>query len=201
MLSHERSKNVSLVILLFAFIVFVYATVKAVQIVDKTQISTNDGIYTSYVTNAQAIEQKAYTLTQKCESERCKVQVLLDTVTNIPYSTHTFQQKSPQKTIQENYGDCDDKSNLLISMLHAVGIEAYFVLVPKHIFVIVPLSDETLIHKKGLWVNGVKYYILESTAKNSRIGFPLHYGLDEIDTIIEPFVNKKIPIKTLKYKL
>ena len=201
MISNETSKKFSLLILFLAFITFIYATVKAIQIVDRTQISTNDGIYTSYVTTSIEIAQKAKWLTIKCKNDGCKVQALLDYVTNIPYSTNTFQQKSPQKIIQENYGDCDDKSNLLISMLHAVGIEAYFVLVPKHIFVIVPLSDEILSHKKGLWVNGVKYYILESTAKDSSIGFPLHYKFDEIDSIIEPFANKKIPIETLEYKL
>jgi hypothetical protein len=201
MISNETSKNFSLLILLIAFIAFVYGTVRAIHIVDRTQISTNDGIYTSYVTSSQEIEQKAYALTKQCESNACKVQALLDYVTSIPYSTNTFQQKSPQKTIQENYGDCDDKSNLLISMLHAVGIESYFVLVPKHIFVVVPLADKRFMDKKGLWINDRKYYILESTAKDSKIGFPLHYKLDDIDTIIEPFSNVKVDVKRLEYKL
>ncbi len=51
-------------------------------------------------------------------------------------------------------------------MLHELGLESYFVLVPKHIFVIVRLDDVHLRHLvKGLYVNGVKYYILESTEK------------------------------------
>ena len=135
-----------------------------------------------------------------CKDDLCKIQRLLDFASNIPYRSQTFQQNSPQKTIQANYGDCDDKSNLLISMLHALGVEAYFVLVPKHIFVIVPLEDKRLSTIKGLWVNGRKYYILESTAKDSRIGFPLHYTLDEIDAIIEPFENKKLKIESISYK-
>jgi transglutaminase-like putative cysteine protease len=201
MISNETSKNFSLLILFFAFIAFLYGTVKAIQIVERTQTSTKDGIYTSYVATSQEIEKKAQRLTRKCESDVCKVQALLDYVTHIPYSTNAFQQKSPQKTIQENYGDCDDKSNLLISMLYAEGIKAYFVLVPKHIFVIVPLEDTRLSEKRGLWVNGEKYYILESTAKGSNIGFPLQYDLDTIDTVIEPFSNEKVDIHTLKYKL
>lgn len=200
MITNETSKNISLLILLIAFIAFIYGITKAIQIVDKTQISTNDGIYTSYVTNSEQIVKKANLLTKQCENNVCKVQILLDYVTNIPYRTHIFQQKSPQKTIQENFGDCDDKSNLLISMLHGLGIESYFVLVPKHIFVIVPLEDKRLLNRKGLWINGRKYYILESTAKDSMIGFPLHYSTDEIDIIIEPFTNKKININHLKYK-
>ena len=197
----DKLKSLASVIIAIAFMVFIYGTYKAMEIVDKTQISTSDGIYTSYISTSKEIEKKAYVLSQKCKSKLCKVQRLLDFASNIPYSTKTFQQKSPQKTIQENFGDCDDKSNLLISMLHALGIEAYFVLVPKHIFVIVPLEDVRLLQRKGLWVNGRKYYLLESTAKDSAVGYPLQYSLDEIAAVIEPFSNKKMKIKSIKYKL
>ena len=197
----ERLKSFASIIITIAFVLFVYGIYKAIQIVDKTQIGTKDGTYTSYVSSSQNIQDKAYRLTQKCVDDLCKVQHLLDFASNIPYKTHTFQQNSPQKTIQENYGDCDDKSNLLISMLHVIGVEAYFVLVPKHIFVIVPLEDRHLKHVKGIWVNGKKYYILESTAKDSTIGFPLQYSLDKIEAIIEPFSNKKLDITHLEYKL
>jgi len=159
-----------------------------------------DGIYTSYISTSEEIKQKAYELTKHCVDKVCKVQSLLDFTSNIPYQTNTFQQNSPQKTIQKNYGDCDDKSNLLISMLHAIGIKAYFVLVPKHIFVIVPLNAKQLNGHKGLWIKGKKYYLLESTAKGSTIGFPLQYGLDEIEVIVEPFSNKKLDITHLEYK-
>ena len=195
----ERVKSFASIIITIAFILFVYGTYKAIQIVDKTQIGTKEGTYTSYVSSSENIQEKAYSLTQNCADNFCKVQHLLDFASNIPYKTQTFQQNSPQKTIQANYGDCDDKSNLLISMLHALDIEAYFVLVPKHIFVIVPLEDNRLAHKKGLWINGKKYYILESTAKDSSIGFPLQYKIDDIHVIIDPFLNKRIEIKYLRY--
>ena len=196
----ELSKNLSLVIMGIAFVAFVYGTIKALDIVSKTQIGTSEGTYTSYVTTSEEIQIQAKTLTKNCTSKLCQVQKLLDFASNIPYKTSTFQQKSAQKTIEENFGDCDDKSNLLISMLHALEIEAYFVLVPKHIFVIVSLEDSRLSKKKGLWVNGKKYYILESTAKGSGVGYLLHYDLDEIDVIIEPFSNTKMHIETLAYK-
>jgi len=199
-MKNETLKHFAMTIMAISFVAFVYGTYKAIQIVSKTQIGTSNGTYTSYVTTSKEIQQKAHTLTKNCEDELCRVQTLLDFATHIPYKTSTFQQKSAQKTIQENFGDCDDKSNLLISMLHALKIEAYFVLVPKHIFVIVPLTNERLSDKKGLWVNGKKYYILESTAKNSKIGFPLHYKLKDIDVIIEPFENEKLNIEKLEYR-
>ena len=201
MISSETSKHFSLFILIIALIAFIAMTVKVIGIVDKTQVATSEGIYTSYISSDEEIQQKSHELTKNCQSKLCQVQSLLDFATNIPYKTNTFQQKSAQKTIQENFGDCDDKSNLLISMLHTLGIEAYFVLVPKHIFVIVPLEDKRMSKRKGLWLNDKKYYILESTAKNSRVGYPLRYKLNEIDVIIEPFANEKIDIKSLAYKL
>ena len=200
-MTSETSKNISLVVIIIAFVAFVYGTIKALDIVDKTQMSTSEGVYTSYVTTSNEIKHKAFELTKNCQTEFCKIQNLLDFATSIPYKTNTFQQKSPQKTIQENFGNCDDKSNLLISMLHTLDIEAYFVLVPKHIFVIVPLKDSRLSNRKGIWVNGRKHYILESTAKDSGVGYPLQYKLADIDVIIEPFSNNKVDIKTLSYKL
>ncbi len=143
---------------------------------------------------------KHYALTQHCTDALCQVQTLLDFATNIPYQTKIFQQYSAQETIQQNFGDCDDKSNLLISMLHALGKEAYFVLVPKHIFIIIAIDDKRLSTKKGLWINGKKYYILESTAKNSKVGFSLNYKLDDIDVAVEPFSNEKLSIDKLEWR-
>ena len=196
----ENSKNVSLLIIAIAFATFVYGTIKAMEIVDKTQVGTSNGTYTSYVATSEEIQGRAYALTDSCKSELCQAQKLLDFATGIPYQTKTFQQYSPQKTIQQNFGDCDDKSNLLISMLHALEIEAYFVLVPKHIFIIASIDDKRLGREKGLWVNGKKYFILESTAKDSKVGFSLHYDLDDIDVIVEPFSNEKLTIEKLEWK-
>jgi len=197
----DISKNVSLLILSIAFIAFVYVTVKVMHIVNKRQISTGDAIYTNHVTTSQEIEEKAFSLIEGCESERCEVQRVLDYVTHIPYKINHFKANSPQRTIQNNFGDCDDKSNLLISMLHALKKEAYFVLVPKHIFIIAAINDETLRTKKGLWLDGKKYYILESTAEGSSVGYPLHYKVSEIKTIFEPFENRKIEYENIAYKL
>jgi hypothetical protein len=199
-MTSESKKKLSFLIMTIAFVAFVYGTIKALEIVDRTQVGTSNGIYTSYVTTSEEIQVKAFDLTQSCSNELCKVQTLLDFVSHIPYHTTTFQRYSAQKTIQQNFGDCDDKSNLLISMLHALGKEAYFVLVPKHIFIITSMDDQRLEKKKGLWVNGEKYFILESTAKGSKVGFPLHYRLEDIDVIVEPFSNEKIFIEKLEWK-
>ena len=197
----ETAKKLSLFILAFAFVAFIYVTAKAMQISNRTQISTGDGIYTNRVKSSEDISKKAFELTKECKSEVCQVQSLLDYVTHIPYKINHFKAHSPQKTIQNNFGDCDDKSNLLISMLHVLDKEAYFVLVPKHIFIIVAVEDERLAGQKGLWLDEKKYFILESTSKGSSIGYPLQYKFSEIEAIFEPFSNQKVKYEHIEYKL
>jgi hypothetical protein len=193
-------KNISIIIFVISSISFVYLIYKDLDIVQKTRVTTHEGIYSSYISTSKQITSIAKQLTNQCHDDKlCQVQSLLDFVSNIPYRTQTFQQKKPLQVIKDNFGDCDDKSNLLISLLHSLGFEAYFVLVPQHIFVIVYIEDTRLKNTKGLWINGKKYYILESTAKGSKVGFPLHYKLKQIDTIVEPFSNQTIDINQIRY--
>ena len=139
-------------------------------------------------------------LTKDCnKNEICEVQNILDFVTKIPYKINENVAKNPKKVVEQNFGDCDDKSNLLISLLKQKNYEAYFVLVPEHIFVIINLESENL-QKLALYINDKRFYILESTATSSKIGFPLKYKLDEIEAIVNPFTNKKLVINKLEYK-
>jgi hypothetical protein len=195
----KLSITISKIVLAGLFLYFLYVLTQAVSTVNRRHIATKDGTYVNSTTTTPMIKELARILTKNCESTRCSTQNILDYISNIPYKINNFQAHTPQQTIQENFGDCDDKSNLLISLLHEEKIESYFVLVPHHIFVIVHLDED--LHRKALYLNGKRYYILESTAKNSPIGFPLHYKLSEIDTIIEPFENRKIEINKLEWKL
>ena len=56
------------------------------------------------------------------------------------------------------------------------------------------------IDKKALYVNHKRFYILESTATNSKIGFPLKYQFEEIEAIVDPFINKKLVVSKIEYK-
>jgi len=182
---------------------FFYIFITAISIVDRRHIGTDNGTYINSTTdNNPYIEQLAYKLTSNCNSNRCSVQNILDYVTTIPYKINHINANSPQETIQKNFGDCDDKSNLLISLLHELNIESYFVLVPKHIFVIVSLDDVVLKNTtKGLYLDGKKFYILESTAKGSSIGFRFRYSLSDIEMIIEPFENREIEVREIEWGL
>ena len=201
-MTHKHTLTLSKVILGCLAIYFLYLFTQVIDVVNRRHMGTNEGTYINSTTQNHELFQLAHKLTQNCSNKICQVQNILNYVTEIPYVVNNFTAHSPQRTIQMNFGDCDDKSNLLISLLHEVHIESYFVLVPKHIFVIISADKITLTDKKkSLYIDGKKFYILESTAKNSTIGFPLHYKTNEIDTIIEPFENRKLDITHLEWKL
>jgi len=195
----KLSMTIAKIVLAGLSLYFLYILTQAISTVNRRHIGTDEGTYINSTTTAPYIKELAHTLSKDCYSKLCSVQHILDYVTNIPYKINNFQAHSPQQTIQKNFGDCDDKSNLLISLLHEKKIESYFVLVPHHIFVVVHLDEE--LYRKGLYLNNKKYYILESTAKDSPIGFPLQYKLNQIKDIIEPFENRKLDIRQLEWKL
>jgi transglutaminase-like putative cysteine protease len=178
-----------------------YLTFKSYMFVDTHHIDIQGSTYVHQVSTKPYVKHIATKLTNHCKSDACKIQELLNYVTTIPYKINPSISRSPKNTIKNGYGDCDDKSNLLISMLHSLGYEAYFVLVPGHIFTIVRLDDKRYSRFKGLYLNGKKYFILESTAKMSPIGFGLKYDLNLIKAIVDPFKNEKLEIKDLQWKV
>jgi len=183
------------------FIVYViYLIISSFFIVKNQFIDIGDSTYVNQVRNDEYTQKLANFLTKSCNKDKvCEVQSILDFVTKIPYKINESIARSAKQVVEQNYGDCDDKSNLLISLLKVSGFQdVYFVLVPEHIFVIINLDKN--LNTKALYINDEKFYILESTATNSKIGFPLKYKLDEINAIIDPFVNKKLVVNKLEYR-
>ena len=183
------------------FIVYViYLIISSFFIVKNQFIDIGDSTYVNQVRNDEYTQKLANFLTKSCNKDKvCEVQSILDFVTKIPYKINESIARSAKQVVEQNYGDCDDKSNLLISLLKVSGFQdVYFVLVPEHIFVIINLDKN--LNTKALYINDEKFYILESTATNSKIGFPLKYKLDEINAIIDPFVNKKLVLNKLEYR-
>ena len=137
----KLSSKLSKVVLGGLALYFIYLFAQAIEVVNRRHISTENGVYINSTISSPYIQTLALKLTKNCHNDLCRVQNILSYITNIPYKINNFQAHSPQQTIQKNFGDCDDKSNLLITLLHALQIESYFVLVPKHIFVIVAVEE------------------------------------------------------------
>lgn len=192
---------ISLIISIVFIVIVFYMIFTSFKIVDKQFLDIDDKTYVNQVKIDEFTHSLAKKLTLHCKNDKlCEVQSMLDFTTNIPYKVNESIARSARKVVSQNFGDCDDKSNLLISLLHVKGYEAYFVLVPKHIFVIVHLDVNQSLNKKALYINGKAFYKLETTATNSKIGFPLKYSFEQIEAIIDPFENKKLVVNSLTYK-
>lgn len=190
---------ISIVVSIVSVVVIVGMIYNSFFIVKNQFIDIDGSTYVNQVKTDEYTKNLAKKLTKDCQTRVCEVQSMLDLVTEIPYKINESVARSGKNVIEQNFGDCDDKSNLLISLLHAKGYEAYFVLVPEHIFVVVNIGL-ILPNKKALYINGRPFYKLEGTAKGSSIGFPLKYKFEEIKAFIDPFKNKKLVIDSLEYK-
>lgn len=198
--NHSIIHRVSIVIMGAFVLLLGYISFEGFIFTKEHKIGINGEIYTNRVSTKPYIKELSNQLIEECQSDLCRVQKILDYVTNIEYKINPTIAKSPKDTIELGYGDCDDKTNLLASLLKVQGYEVLFVTVPKHIFTLISLDDRKLSHLKGLYLDGKKYYILESTAKNSQIGFPLQYKMEDIEVIIEPFLNQKLRFEEIEYK-
>ena len=189
----------SVAVSLFCAIGFVYISYISIFLVNKKFIEIDGGTYINQVRSDKFTKDLSSQLTSNCTNRICEVQNMLNYVSAIPYKENHSVARSGKNVIKNNYGDCDDKSNLLISMLNMQGYEAYFVFVPQHVFIAVNLKQK-LSNKKALYLNKKPFYILETTAKNSRIGFPFNYKLTDVKAVIDPFENKKVAVNYLEYK-
>lgn len=199
LINNRFLKYLSFLLSIFFIIYVIYIVATSFFIVKNQFIDIGDETYVNQVRSDEYTKNLALHLTQNCANDKtCEVQAMLDFVTAIPYKVNESVARSSKQVVTQNFGDCDDKSNLLISLLKSKAYEAYFVLVPEHIFVIVSLPIK--LNTNALYVNDKRFYILESTAKGSKIGFPLRYKIDEIKAIIDPFANKKLVVKNLEYR-
>lgn len=74
----------------------------------------------------------------------------------------------PIETLVDNGGDCEDTSILLASILKGMGYDAVLIEPPKHMAVGVASMDSVF---GTYWnYNGRKYYYVETTGKNWKIG-------------------------------
>ena len=168
--------------------------ISSFSIVKNQFIDIGDATYVNQVRTDDYTIKLADFLTKDCKSDiNCEVQAILDFVTKIPYKINESIARSAKQVVEQNFGDCDDKSNLLISMLKVKGYEAYFVLVPKHIFVIVNL-EQKLQNSKALYINDKRFYILQSTATGSKIALLLIH-------ISEPTRLRRSPYAAYCFKI
>jgi hypothetical protein len=98
--------------------------------------SWRQGLMKSKTEPNKAIRGKVVELTGGLTSEEEKIEALFDFVkreiryVSINIKKSGCEPTAAQEVFRNKYGDCKDKSTLLISMLQAAGIPAYYVAIP-----------------------------------------------------------------------
>lgn len=91
-------------------------------------------LYESKVSTSPEIKEKAIDLTRNLSSKESKIRALYDYVKSIRYVAILFSESayvphSAEETLKNKYGDCKDKSVLLLSLLRSIGVDGVVALV------------------------------------------------------------------------
>ena len=106
-------KNLSFFISIIFLIYLFYMIYSSFFIVKNQFTDIGDSTYVNQVRVDDYTKKLADFLTKNCKQDTiCEVQNMLDFVTQIPYKINESITKSPKKVVEQNFGDCDDKSNL-----------------------------------------------------------------------------------------
>ncbi len=88
-------------------------------------------------TSSKELQDTALFLTQRLTNEPAKIQALYNYVSSLRYNTtglgsaNACRPHTAASVLARQYGDCKDKANLLIALLHEVSIQARFALVAR----------------------------------------------------------------------
>ncbi|MDI6763306.1 MAG: DUF3857 domain-containing transglutaminase family protein [Thermodesulfobacteriota bacterium] len=84
----------------------------------------------------ESIRRKVAELTRDLATSKEKIEAIFDYVkreiryVSIGLGKSGYEPENAQKVFENKYGDCKDKSTLLISMLRVAGVPAHYVLIP-----------------------------------------------------------------------
>ncbi|MDD3596742.1 transglutaminase domain-containing protein [Sulfuricurvum sp.] len=111
-------------------------------------------------------------LDMDCQNDFCKIQKYYDYVKRIPYEKGTIgQDKNAIEVVQEWKGDCDERSDLLASMMLANGYKIILLYTKDHTLTALNIPNyDSNENRAYIQYQGKKYYVAETTNPNGQIG-------------------------------
>lgn len=111
-------------------------------------------------------------LDMDCENDFCRIQKYYNYVKRIPYEKGTQgKDKNAIEVMEEWKGDCDERSDLLASMMLANGYKTILLYTKDHTFTALNIPNyESNDNRAYVQYQGIKYYIAETTDPNGQIG-------------------------------
>ncbi|MCK9372705.1 MAG: hypothetical protein M0P91_05865 [Sulfuricurvum sp.] len=140
-------------------------------------------------------------LTKGCNGNPyCEVDRAYQYVLKIPYKESSTN-RNPSDVINQNGGDCDEKSFLLATLLLQKQYPCLLITTKDHGFIGIHIANEKEITAPASYVSveGKKYYLAETTTPVGYIGQDNGVKEQEIEGVFDMMAKKEIPIEQVDF--
>lgn len=153
--------------------------------------------------NSGKLKELAIAITDGCnEEEFCKVKRIMNFIEKIPYEAGEGQAKKPIEVINENKGDCDEKTYLFATLAIESKLKPILIYAKKdeiyHAFIGIELKEKKEGKKTYLKIGNKKYYYLETTWRERDIGTFNGYEKENIIGVYDEVNKKKISLNNVE---
>ena len=142
-------------------------------------------------------------LMRGCNGEAsCEIDRAYQYVLSIPYQ-ESGGNRTPSEVINQNGGDCDEKSYLLATLLLQQGHRCVFVTTKDHGFIAVHVEDDHLLKRplSYLTIDAKKYYFAETTWTHGYIGQYNDVEVHDVDAVFDMVAKKEVPLSKVEWSI
>ena len=134
--------------------------------------------------------------------EYCEIDRTYHYVLAIPYK-ESEGNRTPSDVINQNGGDCDEKSYLLATLLLQQGHRCLFVTTRDHGFIAVHVDNEDVLKHPSSYitVEGKRYYFAETTWKEGYVGQYNEVDRPKIEAVFDMVGKREIPIDEIEFHI
>lgn len=169
----------------------------------KGMIKIHDRFYKYDVYEHAEMKPIVDMLTKTCSGDSyCEIDRIYQYVLTIPYKTSTIN-RNPADVINQNGGDCDEKSFLLATLLLQNKYPCILILTKEHGFLAVNIPNDQSLKKPSSYVtfNGRKYYYADPSFKSGHFGEFNDIKEQEVIGIFDMETKKEVALNKVEFLL
>lgn len=169
----------------------------------KGMVKIHDRFYKYDVYQHDEMKPIVDMLTKTCNGDAyCEIDHAYQYVLSIPYKSSTTS-RTPADVINQNGGDCDEKSFLLATLLLQNQYPCVLILTKDHGFLAVHVPNEKSLKQPSSYLTfeGKKYYFADPTLKAGYIGNYNDVKQQEVIGVFDMVTKKEIPLKKVAFYL
>lgn len=167
----------------------------------KGMVKIHDRFYKYDVYEHNEMKPIVDMLTKTCNGDPyCEIDHAYQYVLSIPYKTSTTS-RNPADVINQNGGDCDEKSFLLATLLLQNKYPCLLLITNDHGFLAVNVPDSRSLKQPTSYLifEGKKYYFTDATLKNGYIGQYNDVKQQEITAVFDMVTKQEIPLEKVQF--